>query len=104
MKLSGHSGDTTIGTASRRGLRSARSNPERRLLLGLVGGRVGGQGRDERLLRNIHATDGLHALLALLLLLQQLALTGDVAAVALGQDVLADRPNILAGNDFRPDR
>jgi hypothetical protein len=34
--------------------------------------------------------DGLHALLALLLLLEELALAGDVAAVALGGDVLAE--------------
>src|SRR5438128_1755456 len=37
----------------------------------------------ERLLRDLHASHALHALLAFLLLLQQLALAGDVAAVAL---------------------
>ena len=48
------------------------------------------QHRQERFLRNIHAADALHALLAFFLFLQQLALADDVAAVALGEDVLAD--------------
>src|SRR3972149_2709203 len=43
------------------------------------------------------AADPLHARLALLLLLQQLALARDVPAVALGDDVLAHRPDRLAG-------
>ena len=41
---------------------------------------------------------------ALLLLLQQLALAGDVAAVALGEHVLAHRPHRLAGDDPAADR
>src|SRR6201989_1175905 len=53
------------------------------LLLRLVGGRIGGQRRDERLLRHLDATDGLHPLLALFLLLEQLAFTRDVTAVTL---------------------
>src|SRR6476646_9922777 len=54
-----------------------------RSLLG--GGRlVGGERGDERLLGDLDAADHLHPLLALLLLLQQLALAGDVTAVALG--------------------
>src|SRR3954447_16484249 len=61
-----------------------------------VGGRQGG---DERLLRHLDAAHHLHPLLAFLLLLEQLALAGDVTAVALGQHVLADRPNRLAGDD-----
>ena len=43
--------------------------------------------------------DALHALLAFLLLLEQLALAGDVATVALGQHVLAHRADRLAGDD-----
>ena len=39
--------------------------------------------RQERLLRHLDRADDLHALLALLLLLEQLALARDVAAVAL---------------------
>src|SRR4051794_6957713 len=73
------------------------------LLFALLGAAAGGQGGDEGLLRNVDPPDGLHPLLALLLLLQQLALTGDVAAVALGQDVLADGADVLAGDDARAD-
>src|SRR3954469_11847152 len=47
------------------------------------------QHRQERLLGPLDAADLLHPLLALLLLLEQLALTRDVAAVALGDHVLA---------------
>ena len=47
--------------------------------------------RKERLLRDLDRADLLHPLLALLLLLEQLALAGDVAAVALGEHVLAQR-------------
>src|SRR6476661_11274766 len=64
---------------------------------------VVGQCRDERLGRDLDAADVLHPLLAGLLLLEQLALAADVAAVALGEDVLADRPDVLAGDDARAD-
>ena len=50
---------------------------------------------------HVHAPDRLHTLLAFLLLLQQLALTGDITAVALGKHVLAKSLNVLAGNDAR---
>src|SRR3954452_15647123 len=46
--------------------------------------------RQEGLLRNLDGAHHLHALFAFLLLLQQLALAADVAAVALGGDVLAE--------------
>src|SRR5271165_5431571 len=46
--------------------------------LGLRGG--GGQRGDEGVLRNVDPADSLHPLLAFLLLLQQFALAGDVAA------------------------
>ena len=39
---------------------------------------------EEGRLRHFHVTNLAHALLALLLLLQEFALTGDIAAVALG--------------------
>src|SRR5450755_197902 len=58
----------------------------------------------ERLLRHLDPADLLHPLLALLLLLEQLALARDVAAVALGDHVLAVRLDRLAGDDPRPDR
>ena len=44
---------------------------------------------EEGLLRNIDLADAFHALLAFLLLFQELALTADVSAVAFGDDVLA---------------
>src|SRR6267378_4483140 len=57
------------------------------------------QDRQERLLRHLDLADLLHALLALLLLLEQLALPRDVAAVALGGDVLAHGLDGLARDD-----
>ena len=47
--------------------------------------------------------DGLHALLALLLLLQQLAFTAHVATVTLGQHVLPERLDRRAGDDLPTD-
>ena len=61
----------------------------------------GGQHGQERALRNLDAADLLHAPLARLLALEQLALAGDVAPVALG-DVLAVGLDGLAGDDVRP--
>jgi hypothetical protein len=52
---------------------------------------------------DLDAADRLHLLLALLLLLEQLALAGDVAAVALGEHVLALRLHRLAGDDLAAD-
>src|SRR5262245_33609498 len=46
---------------------------------------------EKRFLRDLDLSDPLHALLAFLLFLEELALPGDVAAVALGQHVLAHR-------------
>ena len=48
----------------------------------------------EGFLRDLDRADLLHALLAFLLLLEQLALARDVAAVALGDDVLAQRLDV----------
>src|SRR5919206_199825 len=77
------------------------SGLERHLLLrGLVQVEHG----EERLLRHLDAADLLHPLLPRLLLLEQLALARDVAAVALGEHVLAARLHGLAGDDARADR
>src|SRR5262249_35581683 len=58
------------------------------------------QGRDERLLRNVHLAELAHPLLAFLLFFQELALAGDVAAVALGGDILAKGTQGFAGDNF----
>ena len=67
---------------------------ERQLLLVYL------QNSHEGLLRHLHVADGLHALLAGLLLLQKLALAGDIAAVALGQHIFPHGPDSLPGDDF----
>src|SRR6266542_2830461 len=54
------------------------------------------QRRDERLLRNLHLAELAHALLAFLLLLQELALARHVAAVAFRGHVLAEGAHGLA--------
>src|SRR3954447_22087307 len=59
--------------------------------------------RQEGLLRDLDRTHPLHALLALFLLLEQLALAGDVATVALGEHVLAHRAHRFACDDVRAD-
>src|SRR5574343_363837 len=59
------------------------------------------QDSQEGLLRNLDATHLLHALLASLLLLQKLLLAGNVAAVTLGQHILAHRLDVFASNDVR---
>src|SRR5262245_50886803 len=56
------------------------------------------KGRDECLLRNLHVAVLAHALLALLLLLKQLLLARDVAAVALCGHVLAQRTDRFASD------
>src|SRR6201999_2801875 len=61
------------------------------------------QDREEGLLRDIDLADPLHALLALFLLVEELALTADVATVALGDDVLADGGDGGAGDDLGAD-
>src|SRR5215471_18526996 len=59
------------------------------------------QYRKESLLGYLHRAHLLHALLARLLLLEQLALARDIAAVALRQHVLAQRLDRLARDDMR---
>src|SRR6185437_5632467 len=58
----------------------------------------------ERLLRNLDRAHLLHPPLALLLLLEELALPGDVAAVELRRYVLAQRLDSLPGDHVRSDR
>ena len=59
------------------------------------------QRTNERLLRDVHAAELAHLLLAGLLLVQQLALAGDVAELAFGGDVLAQDGDGLAGDELR---
>jgi len=54
-------------------------------------------------LGDIHLPNRLHALLTFLLLLEEFALTGDVAAVALGGHVLAHGADVFAGYDLAAD-
>src|ERR1019366_95102 len=61
------------------------------------------QYRQEGLLRNLDLSHLLHALLALFLLFEQLALARDVAAIALGQHVLAQRLDRGARDHVAPD-
>src|SRR3984957_17841293 len=62
------------------------------------------QNGQESLLRNFDLPHLLHALLPGLLLLEELALAGDVAAVALGQHVFAHRLDAGPRNDMGTDR
>src|SRR5438552_10343854 len=59
---------------------------------------------EEGLLRDLDRPHHFHALLALLLLLEELPLAGDVAAVALREHVLALRFHGLARDDLPADR
>ena len=57
---------------------------------------------DEGFLRDVDLAELAHALLAFLLLLQQLALARGVAAVALGGDVLAEGAHDFAALPLSP--
>src|SRR3974390_1261548 len=59
---------------------------------------------DEGFLRDVDLAELPHLLLAFLLLLQKLAFARDVAAVAFGGDVLAQRAHGFARNDLASDR
>src|SRR5467141_1999740 len=59
---------------------------------------------EEGFLWDLDRPHHLHALLAFLLFLEELLLTRDVAAVALGEHVLALRLHGLARDDLAPDR
>ena len=75
----------------------ARLGSQRALLLVYL------QDGHEGLLGHFHVADGLHALLAGLLLFEQLALTRNIAAVALCRHVLAHGLHRLAGDDLGTD-
>src|SRR5690606_2732412 len=60
--------------------------------------------REEGFLRDLDATDLLHAHLAFLLLFQKRLLARDVATIALAQHVLAQRLDRGARDDLRADR
>ena len=64
---------------------------------------VGAEDGDERLLRDVDVADFLHALLAFALLVKKLAFTGNVAAVAFGENVFAELADIFAGDDLATD-
>ena len=57
----------------------------------------------EGALGDLDGADLAHAFLAFLLLFEELALAGNVAAVALGGNVLADLLDRLAGDDLGSD-
>src|SRR6476620_7737766 len=60
--------------------------------------------REKCTLRDLDLAELAHSLLALLLLLQQLALAADVAAIALGGNILGERADRLARDDAAADR
>ena len=62
------------------------------------------KGRHEGLLGDFDASEVLHALLALFLLLEEFALARDVTAVTLGEHVLATGLHGLASDDASADR
>jgi len=62
------------------------------------------QHREEHRLRDLDVSELFHAFLTFLLFLEELALARDVAAVALGQHVLAQRLDGGAGDDGAADR
>ena len=64
---------------------------------------VGAEDGDKRLLRDIDVSDFLHALLAFALLVKKLAFTSNVAAIAFGENVLAELSDIFASDDFAAD-
>ena len=61
------------------------------------------QHREESFRRYLHRAELAHLLLAFLLLFEQLLLTRDVTAVALGKHVLAHGLDCLARNDLAAD-
>src|SRR5882757_10006367 len=62
------------------------------------------QRRDERFLRDVDLAELAHLLLALFLLVEELALAADVAAIAFRRHVLAQGAERFAGDDLAADR
>ena len=70
------------------------------VVVGIVAEREYGE---ECFLRHFHGADALHTLLAFFLLFEELALTGDVTAVALGEHVLTHCLHGGAADDLSAD-
>src|SRR3954453_11102924 len=83
---------------------TSRSSKKRAKLIVLASRVTPLQHRQERLLRDLDRADLLHALLPFLLFFEQLALAGDVAAVAFCQHVLAQGLDVLPRHDVAADR
>ena len=64
---------------------------------------VGAEDGDESLLRDVDVADFLHAFLAFALLVKKFAFAGDVAAVAFGENVLAELADVFTGDDLAAD-
>src|SRR5882762_8122968 len=62
------------------------------------------QNGEEGFLRNVHLADALHAALAFFLFFEEFAFARNVAAVALGENVLANRRDRFARNDTAANR
>src|ERR671923_174967 len=62
------------------------------------------QHREKRLLRDLYGPDLLHPLLPLLLLLQELPLAGDIAAIALRQHVAIGAEDVVLHGGDRGDQ
>ena len=101
-----------VGRVLRTRLNGGSQPPSPRLRWSAVAFRGGGKtrptryrcpssGRPECFLRDLDLPDLLHPLLAFFLLLEQLALAGDVAAVTLREHVLAHRLDRFARDDRR---
>ena len=71
--------------------------------IAVVAAFAGRQRGDESLLRHLDMTKHLHALLARLLLFEQLAFTGDITAIAFRQNILAQRTYVLTRDDAGAD-
>src|SRR5438477_9894246 len=70
----------------------------------IIGSSADLQHRQEGFLRDFDLSDALHALFAFFLLFQQLSLPRDVAAVALGEHIFAQRLHSFARDDAAADR
>src|SRR5216683_830475 len=69
----------------------------------VVGGGSYLQNREKGFLRDVHLADTLHAALAFFLFFEEFAFAGNVAAVALGENVFADGRDRFARNDAAAD-